>query len=304
MNLRDLKYLVALADSGNFARAADACHVSQPTLSTQVKKLEDELGVQLFERTSKRVVPTAAARDVIAQARVVLAEAEQLRALARGAADPFSGALRLGVIPTLGPYLVPYLLPKIRGTYPKLRLYLREALTAELLAQVRAGKLDACLVALPIADQGLETEPVFREPFLAALPASHPLAKKKKLRQSDLTGEQILLLEEGHCLRDQTLAVCGARRGAEDDYPATSLETLRQMVAAGVGITLMPALATRASAIGKRLLVFRPFSDSTPNRLIALVWRRGYARTAVMHALAELTRGALPATVTATKPRA
>lgn len=297
MNLRDLRYLVALADSGNFARAAGACHVSQPTLSMQIKKLEDELGVQLFERTSKRVVATAAAKEIIAQARVVLAETDQLRALARGAVDPFVGALRLGVIPTLGPYLLPHLLPKLRAAYPQLRLYVREALTAELLAQLRAGKLDAGLVALPIDDHGLENAPLFREPFVAALPASHPLAKKKKLRQSDLAGEQILLLEEGHCLRDQTLAVCGARRGAEDDYPATSLETLRQMVAAGIGITLMPALATRTSAIGKRLMVFRPFADSTPNRLIALAWRRGYARVAVLRALAATTRSALPADV-------
>lgn len=304
MNLRDLRYLVALADSGNFARAADTCHVSQPTLSMQIKKLEDQLGVQLFERTSKRAVPTMAAKAIIAQARVVLAEADQLRALARGAGDPFAGPLRLGVIPTLGPYLLPHLLPKIRAAHPKLRLYMREALTAELLAQLRAGKLDACLVALPIDEHGLELEPLFREPFVAALPAQHPLAKKKKLRQADLVGEQILLLEEGHCLRDQTLAVCGARRGGDDDYPATSLETLRQMVAAGIGITLMPALATRTSAIGKRLLVFRPFADSTPNRLIALVWRRGYARVAVLHALASLTRAALPPNVNAIKPRA
>lgn len=304
MNLRDLRYLVALADSGNFARAANTCHVSQPTLSMQIKKLEDQLGVQLFERTSKRAVPTMAAKEIIAQARVVLAEADQLRALARGAGDPFTGPLRLGVIPTLGPYLLPHLLPKIRAAYPQLRLYMREALTAELLAQLRAGKLDACLVALPIDEHGLEHEPLFREPFMAALPAQHPLAKKKKLRQADLIGEQILLLEEGHCLRDQTLAVCGARRGSDDDYPATSLETLRQMVAAGIGITLMPALATRTSAIGKRLLVFRPFADSTPNRLIALVWRRGYARVAVLHALAMLTRTALPPNVNAVKPRA
>lgn len=304
MNLRDLRYLVALADSGNFARAANTCHVSQPTLSMQIKKLEDQLGVQLFERTSKRAVPTAAAKEIIAQARVVLAEADQLRALARGAGDPFTGPLRLGVIPTLGPYLLPHLLPKIRAAHPQLRLYMREALTAELLAQLRASKLDACLVALPIDEHGLEHEPLFREPFMAALPAQHPLAKKKKLRQADLIGEQILLLEEGHCLRDQTLAVCGARHGSDDDYPATSLETLRQMVAAGIGITLMPALATRTSAIGKRLLVFRPFADSTPNRLIALVWRRGYARAPVLHALASLTRTALPHNVNVIKPRA
>lgn len=304
MNLRDLRYLVALAEAGNFARAADACHVSQPTLSMQIKKLEEHLGVRLFERTSKRVVPTTAAKEIIAQARVVLQETEQLRALARGAADPFAGPLRLGVIPTLGPYLLPHLLGKIHATYPQLKLYMREALTADLLGQLRASRLDACLVALPIEDQGLETEPLFREPFWAALPAHHTLAKKKKLRQADLNGEHVLLLEEGHCLRDQTLAVCGARRGGEDDYPATSLETLRQMVAAGVGITLMPALAARASVIGKRLLVFRPFADSTPNRLIALAWRRGYGRTSVLRALAELTRSALPDAVTPTKARA
>lgn len=304
MNLRDLRYLVALADSGNFARAARACHVSQPTLSMQIKKLEDELGVRLFERTSKSVVPTPAAGAIVAQARVVLAAADELRALARGATDPLAGPLRLGVIPTLGPYLLPRLLPKIRGAYPKLRLYLRESLTAELLARLRAGKLDACLLALPIDDRGLATEPLFREPFLAALPAPHPLAKKKKLRQADLNGEHILLLEEGHCMRDQTLAVCGTRRGADDDYPATSLEALRQMVAAGIGLTLMPRLAADKGVLGKRLLVFRPFADSNPSRLIAMVWRRGYGRVAVLQAIGELTRATLPPGIKAIKTNA
>lgn len=294
MTLRELRYVVALADTGNFARAAEACHVSQPTLSTQLKKLEEYLGVQLFERTKKRVLPTTAGREIIAQARAVLEAADRLIVLARGAADPFAGLFHLGVIPTLGPYLLPHLLPHLRAAHPKLTIYVREDLTANLLEQLRAGKLDAILVALPVDDKGLTIEPLFREPFLFALPAGHRLAARKKIRQEELAEEHVLLLEEGHCFRDQALAVCGTRRQGEEDFRATSLETLRQMVATGVGTTLMPALAAQVGAIGKRLIEFRPFAAPEPGRVIGLAWRREFAREPLLRALVALIREKLP----------
>src|SRR5712692_10108736 len=181
MNLQDVRYLVTLADAGHFGRAAEVCCVSQPTLSTQLKKLEDELGVLLFERSHKRVMPTPVGRTVIAQARVVLDEAAKLRQIAQHGNDPMAGTLRVGVIPTLGPYFLPHLLPQLRATYPHLRLYLREELTAHLLHQLRAGTLDAVLLALPIESAGLEVVSLFREPFLLALPAGHTLAQQSQV---------------------------------------------------------------------------------------------------------------------------
>lgn len=302
MNLRELQYVVALADHGNFARAAAACYVSQPTLSTQLKKLEQYLGVQLFERTKKRVLPTAAGKEIITQARVVLADIERLKALARGAVDPFAGDVQLGVIPTLGPYLLPHVLRNLRSTYPRLRLYVRELQTALLLQELRDGKLDLVLLALPIEARGLCVQPLFHEPFLLALPPGHPLARRTRVRQAELAGERLLLLEEGHCLRDQALALCGARGAAEDEgLRATSLETLRQMVASGVGTTLMPALAAEAGRMDKRLLVFRAFAAPAPRRTIGAAWRQGFARETVARALADLIRRYAPAGVVPAK---
>ncbi len=198
MTLQDLRYVVTLAETKNFARAAEACFVSQPTLSTQIKKLEDELGLALFERTNKRVMPTPAGLELIAQARVVLEEAGKLRQMAQQARDPMAGAFRLGAIATLGPYLMPHLVPHLREAYPQLRLYLREEIPERLLELLRQGELDAVLVALPIQDDGLETIELFREPFVLALPADDVLTRKSKVRQSDLAEANILLLEDGH----------------------------------------------------------------------------------------------------------
>jgi len=198
MNLQDLRYIVALSETMHFRRAAEACFVSQPTLSTQVKKLEEELGIPLFERTNKRVMPTPTGQAIVAQARVVLAEADRLRQMARQAKDPMAGPLRLGVIPTLGPYLLPYLVPQIRASYPQMQLYLREEMTERLLEQLRLGTLDALLLALPVHADGFEIVELFQEPFVLALPAGDRLAGKSQIREADLREANVLLLDDGH----------------------------------------------------------------------------------------------------------
>ncbi len=301
MTLQDLRYVVTLAEARNFARAAKACYVSQPTLSTQIKKLEDELGLALFERTNKRVMPTPAGFELIAQARVVLEEAEKLRQMAQQALDPMAGPLRLGVIPTLGPYLLPHLVPQLRADYPRLSLYLREDLTANLIKRLRAGSLDAILLALPVRTDGLELIELFREPFVMALPKDSPMAGKSEVMETDLMGVPLLLLEDGHCLRDQALAVCGLPqpRGTED-FRASSLETLRQMVAAGVGCTLLPALAADTVGTGgtklasERLIELRSFVAPVPYRTIGLAARRGFPRMEMVRAFAELIKRQAP----------
>ena len=301
MTLQDLRYAVTLAETRNFARAAKACYVSQPTLSTQIKKLEDELGLALFERTNKRVMPTPAGFELIVQARVVLEEAEKLQQMAQQALDPMAGPLRLGVIPTLGPYLLPHLVPQLRADYPRLSLYLREDLTGNLIERLRTGLLDAILLALPIQTDGLELIELFREPFVMALPKDSPLAGKSEVMETDLMGVQLLLLEDGHCLRDQALAVCGLPqpRGAEN-FRGSSLETLRQMVAAGVGCTLLPALAADAAGTGgtklasERLIELRPFAAPVPSRTIGLAARRGFPRMEMVRAFAELIKRHAP----------
>jgi LysR family hydrogen peroxide-inducible transcriptional activator len=300
MTLQDLRYVVALAETRHFARAAEACHVSQPTLSTQIKKLEDELGVALFERTNRRVTLTAMGREIVAQARVVLEEVAKLEQLAQQGHNPMVGPLRLGIIPTLGPYLLPHLIPPLREAYPELKLYVREELTVNLLRQVRAGALDALLLSLPIDREGLEVAMLFHEPFVLALPVGRPLTQKRQVREADLVQEHVLLLEDGHCFRDQALAVCGfPPQGETEVFRASSLETLRQMVAAGVGCTLLPTLAASTTAPSASLIVLRPFAPPVPSRTIGLVWRRSFPRPATMQALAELIRARLPPGVAA-----
>lgn len=298
VTLQDLRYVVTLAEMKHFARAAEACYVSQPTLSTQIKKLEAELGVTLFERTNKRVMPTPAGAELIAQARVVLQEAEKLRDMAQQAHDPMSGPIQLGVIPTLGPYLLPYLVPRLREDYPHLRLYLREDLTATLMDRLRAGMLDAILVALPIQSDGLEILELFREPFVMALPTGDPLAQKAEVVEADLVDASLLLLEDGHCLRDQALAVCGFPARGGEDFRASSLETLRQMVAAGVGCTLLPLLAARTAPPSESLIELRPFASPAPYRAIGLAVRRGFPRMEMVQTLAAFIRRYAPDGVT------
>lgn len=300
MTLKELQYLVALADQGRFVRAAVACHVGQPTLSTQLKKLEDYLGVTLFERNKHYLIPTPIGEQIIERARLVLNLVEDIRQLARQGDDPMEGSLRLGVIPTLGPYLVPHLLPTMRHVYPNLHLYLREDLTANLLERLRQGRLDALLLALPVPGDDIQTLELFREPFCTALPVGHPLERKDRIEQEELAGQKVLLLEEGHCMREQALAICGSTASEErEELKATSLETLRQMVAAGVGCTLLPALAALpgVGSVNGSLVQIRPFTDPVPTRVIGLAWRHRYPREKTVKRLAEVILTSLPPAV-------
>ena len=304
MNLRDLRYLVSLADLRHFGRAAEACHVSQPTLSTQVRKLEEELGVMLVERAPRQVMFTAVGREIVERARRVLADVEQLREAARRTTDPEAGSLRLGMFPTLGPYLLPHVVPGLRARFPRLELLLVEEKTETLLGMLRDGRLDAAVLALPLHDEGLESEFLFEEPFLLAVPAGHALAEATGLRLSQLAREHLLLLEDGHCLRDQALEVCAlAGAGEKEGFRATSLETLRQMVSAGVGITLLPMLAVQPPVPPSASLRIVPFRDPPPSRRVALVWRRSSARSDFLRDLAGVLRAAASALLANPPPR-
>ena len=291
MNLRDLEYLVAVADHRHFGRAADACFVSQPTLSTQLKKLEIELGVELVERSSRQVLVTAAGEQIVARARTVLAEAEAIRRIAGNARDPRAGRLALGAFPTIAPYLLPHVLGDLRRTLPDVELLLVEEKTSTLLDQLRRGSLDAAVVALPVPEEGWRVEPLFREDFLLAVPVGHPLATDPgPLTVADLAGENLLLLTTGHCLRDQTLAVC-QEAGAHErsGFRATSLETLRHMVAAGLGLTLLPRLSVPEPSERSGVVV-RAFADPAPHRDLVLLSRPGNVRDELLSEVAAVLR--------------
>ena len=298
MTLQELKYLVALADHGHFGRAAEACFITQSTLSTQIRKLEDFLGVTLFDRSLKRVTPTPIGKEILAAARNIVEEAERIRELAKHAQDPMARTIHLGVIPTLGPYYLPHALTLVHKKHPDLRLLLREEMTPQILGHLVDGKLDAGLLALPVTDDSLRVEPLFYEPFFAALPAGHALAKRDVLKVSDIMSEKLLLLDEGHCLRDQALDVCGAGSRGREEVRATSLETLRQMVAMGLGLTLLPALAVDAGARQtKKAVEVRPFKAPPPGRTIGLVWRKRAPFPETFERLAATLKATLPAEV-------
>ena len=291
MNLRDLHYLVALADHRHFGRAAAASFVSQPTLSTQIRKLENELGVTLIERAPRKVMLTPAGHDIAERARRILAEVDQLKESARRTRDPEAGSVRLGIFPTLGPYLLPHVLPQIRERFPRLELLLIEEKTEVVLRQLREGRLDVGVLALPLHDEQLHVEFLFEEPFVLAVPRTHPLAKRSTLSLHDLAHERLLLLEDGHCLRDQALDVCTlAGSGERNGFRATSLETLRQMVAANVGITLLPTLSVKPPVAHSEDIHLLRFRDSQPSRRIAMVWRRSSAMSDFLLKLAQLFR--------------
>jgi LysR family hydrogen peroxide-inducible transcriptional activator len=291
MNLRDLRYLLALADHKHFGRAAAASFVSQPTLSTQIRKLEEELGVALVERAPRRVMLTPIGRDIAERARRVIAEVDQMAEVARRSQDPEAGTVRLGLFPTLAPYLLPHVLPAVRQRFPRLELLLVEEKTDQILARLRDGRLDAGVLALPVHDDQLHVEPLFDEPFLLAVPRDHALAGRDSLRLGELDHQHLLLLEEGHCLRDQALDVCRMSGADErDGFRATSLETLRQMVASGVGITLLPVLAVQPPVPVSPDIALLPFTDRAPHRRIAMVWRKSSAMDGFLQQLAEAFR--------------
>jgi LysR family hydrogen peroxide-inducible transcriptional activator len=299
VTLTELRYLVAVADQRHFGRAAAACSVTQPTLSAQLQKLETTLGVKLFERSSKSVTPTERGAEIIEQARVVLEATEKLLDVARSKLEPLSGRLRLGVIPTLGPYLLPWLVRPLQARFQRLELVFREVKTSELLEELAGRKLDAGILALPFDAGALEHLELFEEPFYVLAPRAHPLASRASVRESDLAGERVLLLDEGHCMRDQALAICSKARdpagaATNGDFRATSIETLRHMVGAGMGLTLIPALALGEGANGAAQAVALPFAAPAPVRRMALAWRRTHPRRADFLALAEFVQAHLP----------
>jgi LysR family hydrogen peroxide-inducible transcriptional activator len=294
MNLRDLQYLVALAETGHFGEAAERCHVSQPTLSAQIKKLEEYLGVQLFERQPRKVTLTDVGRRILERARRVTQEAEDIRELARASRDPLTGKLKVGLIPTIAPYLLPRVAARLRRQLPELQLMLYEYQTGPLLEKLRAGDLDLAILALPADTAGLETRSLFAESFLVAMPRNHRLTARKRLKPSDLAGETLLLLEDGHCLRDQALEVCGnVPVGEDQDFRATSLETLRQMVAAGLGVTLIPRLAAEGPIAASKGLAFRPFAPPSPERMVGAAWRKSSTREGAIEAVCEIISSAM-----------
>ncbi len=292
--LRQLRFLVALADRRHFGQAAEACFVSQSTLSAAIQELEEALGVTLFDRTRRSVAPTGIGAEIAERARALLKDAEDLVDVALAAQDPLSGPLRLGVIPTIGPFLLPLMLPLIREAAPKLRIYLREEQTAPLLARLDSGQLDAAILALPVPLDDAESEEVALDPFYVVCPRSHRLASLATVRPEDMATEDLLLLEDGHCMRDHALSACqleGARRNVA--LQGTSLHTLVQMVANGLGVTVVPGMAVASGLIAGLDLNVAPLAGDRPWRRIALVWRRTSGRRETFRRLAKLVRAAV-----------
>lgn len=284
MNLRDLKYLVTLAEIKHFGQAAEKCFVSQPTLSMQIKKLEEELGVKLIERNRKAILLTHAGELIAEKAQLILQQTQAIKNIAQAANDPFSANLHLALIPTIGPYLLPHILPLIKKELPHVKLFLHEEKTHDALILLQQGKIDAAILALPIDDPHLQAIELYKEKFYVALPAQHELAKKAKINIADIQQENLLLLTEGHCLREQALEVCQSKAG---EFAATSLETLRYMVAAGNGITLLPQLACDFK---NKLVVCKPLARPEPYRRVGLIWRKESSSTICLRKLAELIK--------------
>jgi LysR family hydrogen peroxide-inducible transcriptional activator len=294
--LRQLRFLVALADRRHFGQAAEACFVSQSTLSAAIQELEEALGVVLFDRTRRSVAPTGIGLEIAERARAILRQAEDLVDTAFAAHDPLSGPLRLGVIPTIGPFLLPRVLPKLREAAPELKLYLREEQTARLLDRLEAGQLDAAVLALPMALDDAESEDIAVDPFFVVCPHDHRLASLTAIRPSDMATDDLLLLEDGHCMREHALAACyleGARRNAS--LQGTSLHTLVQMAANGLGVTLVPEMAIASGLISGLDLHVAPLAGDRPWRRVALAWRRTSGRKETFRRLAGLLRAAAAA---------
>lgn len=294
LTLRQLEYLVAVADTLGFRRAAERCHVSQPALSAQVQQLESVLGVKVFERDARRVLLTPDGGELVARARRVLTEAEDLLTAAARMGDPFAGPLHLGAIPTVAPYVLPEVVPALVKRYPKLQLRLREEKTAALVRDMEEGRLDAALLALD-AELGRKVEHVIivEDPFVVAAPPGHPLGKKKQVHLRDLDAEDVLLLEDGHCFRSQALALCTRVGAREVDFRATSLTTLAQMVMAVGSVTLLPQLAVSMENRQGQLVV-RPFAPPGPGRTLVLAWRPGHPRAEALRAISGTLRSVWP----------
>jgi len=301
MNLRDLQYIIAVAETHHFGKAAERCFVSQPTLSGQIKKLEDELGVVIFERTNRSVEITHVGESILTHARQMMEQAEAIQQLARAQQDPLTGPLRVGAIPTLSPYLMPLILLPLKKQHPQMKLVLSEELTDTLLQRLHNHEIEAALLATPVEEQDLESLPLFDEPFWVAYPREHPFYTKDKITQRDLDNENLLLLAEGHCLAKQAMDVCHLKerqaKGEMADLRAASLETLIQLVRAGFGITLLPALAMQGSWATGSGVVAQPLTLARASRRVFLVFRHSFPRRAALEALAHIITGNLPNTV-------
>jgi len=293
MTLTDLRYLVALAETLHFGRAAAHAHVSQPTLSVAIRKLEEELGVALFERSANEVRLTDIGAEVVAQARRVLMEAAQVREIADAGKDPLAAPLKLGVIYTIGPYLLPRLVPILHKRAPRMSLAISENYTARLTESLRAGALDAIVIALPFDEPGIVTAPLYDEPFRVLLPRGHEWSRAKKIEAHQLAEQPMLLLGAGNCFRDQVLKVCprlSAAQPLQKTFEGSSLETIRHMVASGAGITVLPSGA--ADGLNSRLLEVKPFAAPEPHRRVALAWRVTYPRHQAIDLLREAIQSA------------
>lgn len=291
MTLTELRYIVALARESHFGRAAEKCHVAQPTLSVAVKKLEDSLGIVLFERNSGDIRPTTIGAQVVAQAERVLSEAARVSEIAAAGRDPLAGPLRLGVIYTIGPWLLPALVPRLKQRAPKMPLIIAEGYTEVLVEKLKNFELDVLVLALPINEPGIVAQPLYDEPFRLLLPIAHPWVKQKTLSTAQLLEEPLLMLGPGNCFRDQVLDLCA--RASHGQSPqvleSSSLETIRHMVASGVGVTVMPASSVDTLAKNDPLLRVRPFTEPTPTRRVGLVWRASFPR----HQAIDVMRAAL-----------
>jgi LysR family hydrogen peroxide-inducible transcriptional activator len=289
MNLRDLKYLVAVAEHLNFGKAAAACNISQPTLSMQIKKLEEYLGVSVFERTNKQVMLTSHGQEIIKMAANITAASDDLLTYAKSCRDPFAGEFRLGAFPTIAPYFLPKIIVPIKKEMPNLQLLLIEEKSPILIEKLLKGEIDAAILALPIEDEHLETSVLFEDKFRLAVPKSHALAKNKTVTMDSISNESLLLLEDGHCMRNQALQVCNLSGAKETrGFRATSLETLRQMVSAGSGITLIPETAISA---GSDNILYIEFAGMPPSRTIGIVWRKSMPRKQVAQKIYEIAKG-------------
>ncbi len=288
MTLTDLRYLVALAHERHFGRAAEKCHVSQPTLSVAVKKVEEQLGVQLFERSASEVKITETGRRIVVQAEKVLLEATQIHEIATAGKDPLAGPLRVGVIYTIGPYLLPRLIPRVHQLAPHMPLIIHENYTARLVEVLKRGELDVIIISLPLEAAGIVAQPVYDEPFRVLMPAAHAWTQGTQVDAQQLADDQLLLLGAGNCFRDQVLEVCPACRnlgGLQRTLEGSSLETIRHMVATGLGVTVLPSSAADELAGQNPLVAVRPFSDPQPSRRVALAWRVTYPRSGAIDVL-------------------
>ncbi|MCB1875583.1 MAG: LysR family transcriptional regulator [Chromatiales bacterium] len=301
MNLRDLRYLIAVAKYRHFGKAAEACFVSQPTLSGQIKKLEEFLGVTLFERTNRSVSITPVGEEILRHARLALEQSDMIEQVARAHRDPVAGPLRLGVIPTLSPYLMPLVLMPLRERYPQMRLILSEEITDSLMERLREHQIDVALIATPVDDPELQATPLFNEPFWLAHPRGHPLYLKDEITEEDLLGLNLLLLSDGHCLTHQVMEVCHLQErdqgGDTGDLRASSLETLLQLVGAGFGCTLVPALAIRGPWMTDAGVIARPLHLDSAFRRVSMVSRRTFPRHRALELLAQIIVERLPNTV-------